>query len=565
MQKSTLVVDEDEARRRELVSALSHHGLRYLDVADAFGAMAALGRADFGAVVAAEGRRTLSLRGLCQLARRRHPDVVIFIIHRPGSDPRTIPELLGTSVHVLSPATPEHEIAGLLENALLGPDEELAIDFVDVPRTLENGAEEEPTVQNVAAPKAQPPTIDLGFTADSPWPAEPEEPTERNPAPLASTVSTEPAPLLEGTFDGSAGPALLLGLFSQELTGRLVVKDGPAAGRLYFYRGEPVWADDPAGDAGLHRRLVQKAKLPPDARLEAVPQGQLLGSLVQKGVLSGQQMHEFMRELVRDVVLAVASASSGAYRFEEDRKFLDVAPLLRVNPFGLVLEARRKSLTPAQLVAMTAELSGKYVVAGPGLGSSSEKLAPFVRGARLNHVIDGTKTVRDVLEYANLDALMGTLVMLSLRDTKLVSFEDGPRQPQGGVTLRTTLPDLTVDAVEVTLVDADTTDAPSSEEEERAKEEIFGLYTRLKPLTVPRQVLGVGVDADAAEIDAAYEARMKELDPSRIPEGSARQLLIVRIEELRRKVLSAYQALKLQATSGTTQVNFEGPPKTNPF
>ena len=47
MHRSTLVVDDDDARRRQVVQALSIHGLRYLDVADAFGAMAALGRADF--------------------------------------------------------------------------------------------------------------------------------------------------------------------------------------------------------------------------------------------------------------------------------------------------------------------------------------------------------------------------------------------------------------------------------------------------------------------------------------------------------------------------------------
>jgi hypothetical protein len=77
-----------------------------------------------------------------------------------------------------------------------------------------------------------------------------------------------------------------------------------------------------------------------------VPQGQLLGSLVQKGLLTGQQMHEFMRELVRDFVLALANAATGAYRFDEDKKFLEVAPLLKVNPFGLILESRRRSMQP---------------------------------------------------------------------------------------------------------------------------------------------------------------------------------------------------------------------------
>ena len=73
---------------------------------------------------------------------------------------------------------------------------------------------------------------------------------------------------------------------------------------------------------------------------------------------------------------------------------------------------------------------------------------------------------------------------------------------------------------------------------------------RLKPLSQPRQVLGVGVDADEAAVAAAYHHRLSELDPRRIPEGSAQHILAQRVEELRRKVTSAYQTLMLQV--GTT-------------
>lgn len=605
MQRSTLVVDDDEARRRSLVHALSRRGLRYLDVADAFGAMAALGRADFGAVIATEGRRTLSLRGLCQLARRRHPDVVIFVIHREGSDAKAIPEILGTHVDILEPTLAAEGVAAAVENALSAPHATTG-PFDHLPKTSEALAvfDEDPTVKTPIAPTnlAQQPTAK--YPAPTPTPAvvtgsgtgatpaslEPDEPTERvertlpnvnaagAPAPitLPSSVSgpvpVQPppmGPLLEGGLEGGSGPALLMGIFTQELTGRLLLQGGPAVGTLYFYRGEPVWADDPGGDAGLFRRLVQKGKLKPDTALEAVAEGQLLGALIQKGLLSAAQMHEFMRELVRDGVLNVATASVGSYRFDEDRNFLDVAPLLRVNPFGLVLESRRKVVSPAQLLAMSNEIEGKFVVPGPGLGASSDKLAPFVRGARLGHVIDGTKTVRQVLEYTSLDQFMGTLVMLSLQDTKLVSFADQPRASDaGGVTLNDS--QLTAaDPLEVTLVDAEIVpDGSTSEEESKAREEILGLYMRLKPLTVPRAVLGVGIDADATEIEAAFQARMKELDPTKIPEGSAQQLLSTRVEELRKKVMSAYQALKLQAVSsantGVVDAN-AGKSKTNPF
>lgn len=670
MNRSTLVVDDDDRRRRQIVQAFSHRGLRYLDVADAFGAMAALGRADFGVVVANEGRRTLSLRGLCQLARRRHPDILILVVHREGSDPAAIPEILGVPVEVLPPSTTAEELAALVSGALAdavdtvrslvgvlssntqpGVDSvDVEVDVVDDDPTVKTRFPpapppdetlrlkrapgpapsapaldaDEPTLRLPAAPGLPPapapapaPLPPMPVVAATPAPVsarvappapagelerlptvprpvtavtqtrevtvtpEPvlapapsmfdvitapglplnlgaDEPTERQapaPAPppgLAPAVAppSSPEALLEGQLDGATGPALLMGLFSQELTGQLRVREGPAAGTLYFYRGEPVWADDPQGDAGLHRRLVQRGRLKPDAQLERVPQGQLLGSLVQKGLLSGQQMHEFMRELVRDFVLALANAGSGAYRFDEDRNFLDVAPLLKVNPFGLILESRRRSLPPPELLTLSNTIADQFVIPQPGLVSAAEKIAPFVRGARLGRIIDGTRTTRQIIEGANLDMFMGTLVLITLRDTRLISFEDAPHETaEGGVTLTDAA--LSDEPREITLVDAEIPSMPEGSSEEAAvREEIFQLYMRLKPMTVPRQVLGVSLEAGLPEVEAAFQARMKELDPRRIPEGSAQQLLSARVEELARKVSSAYQAVKLQIAAG---------------
>lgn len=704
MHRSTLVVDDDDRRRRQIVQAFSQRGLRYLDVADAFGAMAALGRADFGVVVANEGRRTLSLRGLCQLARRRHPDILILVVHREGSDPAAIPEILGVPVEVLPPSTTAAELAALVSGALSDAvDTVRSLKAVQSPSTQPNSdvdvdvevvVDDDPTVKTRLAP-APPPEETLRLSA-APGPARPapafdvdeptlrlpaapaalpapeplppmplpqdterltvpqlatppsapplsvpgprlatppsqtgapapglargappappaafeslptaprpvtavtqlrevtgtpepvrapapsmfdvitapgapfslgaDEPTERQmrspapapepppaPAPGQSPPAAAPEALLEGQLDGATGPALLMGLFSQELTGQLRVREGPAAGTLYFYRGEPVWADDPQGDAGLHRRLVQRGRLKPDAQLERVPQGQLLGSLVQKGLLSGQQMHEFMRELVRDFVLALANAATGTYRFDEDKNFLDVAPLLKVNPFGLILESRRRSLPPPELLSLSNTIADQFVIPQPGLVSAAEKIAPFVRGARLGRIIDGTRTARQIIEGGNLDMFMGTLVLVTLRDTRLISFEDAPHAAaEGGVTLTDAA--LSDEPREITLVDAEIPSVPEGSSEEAAvREEIFQLYMRLKPLTVPRQVLGVGLDAGLADVEAAYQARMRELDPRRVPEGSAQQLLAARVEELARKVTSAYQAVKLQIAAG---------------
>lgn len=585
MQRSILIVDEDDSRRRAIASSLAARGVRYLDVGDAFAGMAALGRADFGCVLGFEGRRTLSLRGLCQLARKRHPDILIFVVPRPDSDEEAIRRVLELPFDVLhlQPSIerfvtelvtrfeelPEPTRPGFLGN---DTDEPSSSDERDAFNPFEM-----PSTQDVAGVFDSVPRVEVPHLATSPPTPSPvanvfEVPTapphaapppgledfadtsDRETRPdhrrVSSTASqpAEPAMIvLDGHLDdieGGAGAAFLMSLFSQELTGRVVVDSGDAAGALYLYRGEPVWADDPWGDAGLYRKLVQKHFLRPDQPVQPVADGQLLGSLLQAGTLTSTQMHDFMREVVRDRVLAVASQATGTWRFTEDRAFLDTAPLLKVNPFGLVLESRRRALTPPALMALQSEIEDRYAVPGPGIAAADEKLTPFLRGAKASVVFDGQRTVKDTLASVGLDPFMGTLVVVALRDARLVALEDAPR------VAALDLAERAVDEAAPVLLDVDAP-PPASPEEARAREDIYALYLRLKPLSQPRQILGVGVDADEEAVDAAYAWRIQELDPRRIPEGSAQQILGQRVEELRRKVTSAYNTLKLQIGTST--------------
>jgi hypothetical protein len=602
VQKPILLVDEDDSRRRAIASALAGRGVRYLDVGDAFAGMAALGRADFGCVLGMEGRRTLSLRGLCQLARKRHPDIVIFVTPKQGSDEATIRKVLELPFFILEGhPNPERFATELLarieaieeptevgrraprparseettgedlfgdgaEIAAFNPfdmpsTEDVANVFDTVPRVEIPHLGQQPALTNPAAlptlppiPHTPPPIARPATAAPvGEELAEPSEPTRPDARVRTSTQSSQgpaaPIPLVvDGHFEdleGGAGAAFMMSLFSQELTGRLVVDDGDARGTLYLYRGEPVWADDPQGDAGLYRKLVQKGLLSPDQSIDAVAEGALLGSLMQSGLLTSTQMHDFMRDIVRDGVIAIAQQQAGSYHFTEDRTFLDTAPLFRVNPFGLVLDARRRSLSPPALMALQSEIENRYPIPGPGIAAADEKLTPFLRGAKASAVFDGQRTVKDTLASVGLDPFMGTLVVVTLRDARLVALEDAPRQAAMDLADRAFTDEL---SLEIAIADDDT--APVSDAEAQAREDIYSLYMRLKPLSQPRQILGVGVDADEAAVDAAYQQRLAELDPRRIPEGSAQHILGKRVEELRRKVTGAWQTLKLQFGSG---------------
>ncbi len=570
MQKSILVVDEDDARRRAIASALAARGVRYLDVGDAFAGMAALGRADFGCVLGMEGKRTLSLRGLCQLARKRHPDIVIFVTPRADSTEETIREVLELPFFLLENNPNAERFTTDLMVRLEAIDEPTQIRKLprfelqapnpfDIPSTRD-AIDVFQSVPGIAVPLAdatpsharEPLTATGAAVVDGP--ALPSS----TPSALSGGVPSGSF-VVDGHFEdleGGAGAAFLMSLFSQDLTGRLVVHDGEATGILYMYRGEPVWAEDADGDAGLYRRLVRKGVLGPEQAIDAVEDGALLGALLDAGFLTATQLHDFMRDLVRDVVIAVAQQQSGRYHFAEDRAFLATAPLFRVNPFGLILDARRRALSPAALMALQSEVESRYPIPGPGIAAADEKLMPFLRGAKASEVFDGQRIVKDTLASVGLDPFMGTLVVVTLRDARLVALEDAPRQAGMALAER-----AFTDEISREFAIAAEEGPPADAAEARAREDIYALYMRLKPLSQPRQILGVSLEADEAAIDAAYRQRMEELDPERIPEGSARHILMTRIEELRQKVTGAWNALKLSFGSAGD----DSTPGDNPF
>jgi len=346
-------------------------------------------------------------------------------------------------------------------------------------------------------------------------------------------------PLLEGTLDGRAGPALLLSIAAQELTGILHVDQGNAEGRIYLHQGEPVWATPKDGDAGLFALLKEGGKLPAEAEFPQLPDGQLVAHLSAAGLLDGKDLYQFMLGFVRDRVLALIAEEQAHYAFYDDTTFVEVAPLLTVNPFGLVFESKRRSVTPDRLLAIGGEMEWKYLHPLPALAPATERIKPFARGMDISRYVNGTRTMRAFCDHTGLDVVMGTLMILALEEARLVSVEDNARDlEEEGVELSST--------TGVHAKRLPTTDDVDPGEESPGSDEFFSLYMKLKPLTNPRQLLGVDENADLGQLQSAYEGLLQKLDPALVPEGSAQALLRENVRQLRSKVTDAYQHLSKQ-------------------
>lgn len=133
------------------------------DVPRASDAMSVLNKEKVDAIVAAEGDRRLSLRGLCQRARRQNKDIQIFIRLLPDGGSDDLETALGLGFLALAHDQTPREILKHVQATLDGPGEpleELSLDLLDPP-----GQSAAPAPLDPDALRPEPAAADLADSA----------------------------------------------------------------------------------------------------------------------------------------------------------------------------------------------------------------------------------------------------------------------------------------------------------------------------------------------------------------------------------------------------------------
>jgi len=416
---AVLIVDRRDNQRTSLQRALWRHKVQSFDAPDAFLAMAALGRADFGALMVAEDRRLLSIRSLVRMARRRHPGIQVYVMLQAGSSPGAVREALDVAAVCFLPTVSAMEMGQAVVDRLANPSAPIAVDAPD-----DDGL------------------VDIsGFEAV----------VENAAGVIVEGAHSGPA-LLEGKLEGGVANAVLMTIFSQGFTGRLRIHGPDGESTLFFARGHPAYAEPPTGDAGLLTRMQSLGVIPADLRLP--PGG--LQELAENPAVNGDVIRKFLKAHVRASILAFCAQHQGGYRFREDPGFWQSRILCATNPFGLMVEARRKTMTPDMLLAEAHSLRKHHPVCGPALKQAEPRLASFFKRADVSSLIDGQRTVEDFWEDSGLGTLMGTLLLLTLAEARLVQLLEAPSAfDEGNVPLAAHVPNPDSDEPPFLLDDDD--------------------------------------------------------------------------------------------------------------
>jgi hypothetical protein len=362
--------------------------------------------------------------------------------------------------------------------------------------------------------------------------------------PITPLPSVDPA--LMGVLAPGVGEKVLMHLFAEGVSGRLLVEgvapqNGVPRGQsgafaaprafVFFMRGEPVHVEPLEGALAFADKLDEYKGIPRVATVRGT-----VSALARSGV-PPLRILAALRDLNRDFTRALLACESGRFELYVEDRPLDDVPLVAVNPFGLVLEARRRSVDPAALHSAGEELANAYLAPRNGLASITPRIRSFTGGVDIVRLVDGTRTVADLYEAMGLPPSIGGLVVHTLKRAGVVdvlhSARATPRRDTW-VGTATTLP--------LTLSD----DALPLSELQRLPPEGLGLlrtYLELKPTRSPVEMFGNDVDKNPAALERAWEERLAQLDPRLIAEGRARPYLLARVEELRGKFERAYRLL----------------------
>jgi CheY-like chemotaxis protein len=257
----------------------------------------------------------------------------------------------------------------------------------------------------------------------------------------AAREASVPEDAIEGRFETTAFPALLVRLAESRVTGALVctaaeepratVTGDPPTKLVYFRGGVPVHVrsnlvDECLGQLLLRKKRIGTATLDESVRRMKLGHGLQGEILIDMGALSPLEVSETLAEQAREKLFDLFGWRRGEYRMTAGEAPRDVTPLELALP-EMVYEGVCAAMPATRLSDLLTPMMDRYVV------PDAQRLARFVRvrlPVELKAIlarIDGTTTMRLLLSMGSKPAAVAQLVY-SMSCLGAVRFEESARK-----------------------------------------------------------------------------------------------------------------------------------------
>jgi hypothetical protein len=232
---------------------------------------------------------------------------------------------------------------------------------------------------------------------------------------------------LQGDFEGLTLASILQLLCNDQKTGVLTVTSGEEESRVFFEQGTIVYASSSLKESRLGFLIrndgvisvQQLQKCLSLAREEGVHLGKIM---VEKGYISLDTLKKYNTKQVEAILYNLLFWKKGKFEYKDTRLDLKGMIVTQLNPMRLILEASRRI---DELSVLKQSIpSDRLVFKMSGKVQSKEEIKLNANEWRVLSLIDGTRTVRQIITESGYDEFAVYKIFYSVISSGLIEQEE---------------------------------------------------------------------------------------------------------------------------------------------
>jgi len=249
--------------------------------------------------------------------------------------------------------------------------------------------------------------------------------------------------VLQGELSAFGLPDVLTFLSASRKSGTLTAASEGKASYFFFDAGALVYASSNQEQFRLGSILLRKKKITAGQRdrIDELMQrgGGRFGQLaIQEGVLTEDQLRDFLKVQVSEIVYDAFVWNGGTFGFSPETSLPDYAVTIAIDLANLIMEGARRIEEWEQCLKLLPDRSMIFrVVAAP----RDEKITLTADEWRILFLINGQRTIGDLCDDSDEDALHVYRVLYGLHSNKLIEVAAArEREDLGTATVRQSSP-----------------------------------------------------------------------------------------------------------------------------
>ena len=305
---------------------------------------------------------------------------------------------------------------------------------------------------------------------------------------------------LKGDIREFSLPRILIYLNRNRKTGTLIISTHAFTKKIYFDKGDAIFAASSYEDDRLGEMLIKAGKITIEQYEESVKllkttnkrQGAIL---VELGYLKPKDLFWGVKYQVKEIIYSLFPLDIGEYKFLEDQIPANEVITLKMSIGNLIYEGVQKV---GNLIKMKNELPGMDAIVQLSTDPASlfQDIEFSPQDKTILSMIDGKKTITEIMESSSISSFEALKTVYTLWSIGTIEEKERVQEK----------PEETVTVEEILK--------PVSEEEEAFVKRVNEIYARLDKLS-PYELLDIDENSDEDTIRRQYYRLAKEFHPDR--------------------------------------------------